>query len=354
MPIEFRCTECGKLLRTPDDAAGKQAKCPACGALVAVPEPAAAPPPPPPELPGSPFGEKPGYAPQPGPVNPYASPAAHAPSVGEAVAAAGISRQLLDLGDVLNRTWEIYKVRWGLCLGVVLLVILVNMVASTVFSVAAAVVAMAARDPLVNIGTQVIDNVCTWLFQTWIGIGQALFLLAIARGQEPPLGLVFSGGRYFGKIVAGALLVMLAAGLPVLVCIMPGLFVLVAAGAEAGLVVMALGGLVAIFPAIYISLMFSQYYYLILDRDLDVLESLSVSRELMVGNKLMLFAIGVVAFLLMVAGLLACCVGVLAVMPYGALLAPVIDRASSGQPIANFGPAAPTPPPGDGYKTALR
>jgi len=37
MPIEFRCTKCGKLLRTGDDAAGQQAKCPACGELMSVP-----------------------------------------------------------------------------------------------------------------------------------------------------------------------------------------------------------------------------------------------------------------------------------------------------------------------------
>ena len=31
MPIEFRCTQCNKLLRTADASAGKKAKCPDCG-----------------------------------------------------------------------------------------------------------------------------------------------------------------------------------------------------------------------------------------------------------------------------------------------------------------------------------
>lgn len=39
MPIEFRCTQCQKLLRTQDDTAGKQAKCPHCGAMVSIPLP---------------------------------------------------------------------------------------------------------------------------------------------------------------------------------------------------------------------------------------------------------------------------------------------------------------------------
>ena len=37
MAVEFRCTQCNKLLRIGDDAAGGQAKCPECGAIVPVP-----------------------------------------------------------------------------------------------------------------------------------------------------------------------------------------------------------------------------------------------------------------------------------------------------------------------------
>lgn len=75
MPIEFRCPQCSRLLRTPDDAAGKQAQCPECGTLSTIPVPAAAPATPPQEA-GTPFGLG-----GPTPVaagetmNPYQSPA---------------------------------------------------------------------------------------------------------------------------------------------------------------------------------------------------------------------------------------------------------------------------------------
>ena len=39
MPIEFRCSRCNALLRTPDDTAGRTAVCPKCGAELAVPSP---------------------------------------------------------------------------------------------------------------------------------------------------------------------------------------------------------------------------------------------------------------------------------------------------------------------------
>jgi len=37
MPIEFRCRRCGKMLRTGDDTAGRQAQCPGCGTISVVP-----------------------------------------------------------------------------------------------------------------------------------------------------------------------------------------------------------------------------------------------------------------------------------------------------------------------------
>ena len=37
MAIEFRCTQCSKLLRIGDHAGGGQAKCPECGAILPVP-----------------------------------------------------------------------------------------------------------------------------------------------------------------------------------------------------------------------------------------------------------------------------------------------------------------------------
>src|SRR5437660_8766957 len=43
MTIEFRCSQCSQRLRVPDDAAGKNARCPKCQALMMVPASAAQP-----------------------------------------------------------------------------------------------------------------------------------------------------------------------------------------------------------------------------------------------------------------------------------------------------------------------
>lgn len=126
MPIEFRCQQCNKLLRTPDESAGKKGKCPHCGALMDVPTASTEPqpkdpfagiggtsndddlfgkPPEPPAEQPAPYGDAPGpFAPSPpgyGPApayqqpfpqtpggygaapNPYSAPAASAPAYGQ-------------------------------------------------------------------------------------------------------------------------------------------------------------------------------------------------------------------------------------------------------------------------------
>jgi phage FluMu protein Com len=91
MAIEFRCAQCGRLLRTADDTAGKPAQCPECGAITTIPVPGAAIPPTSGSAPESPFAAGGGGAagaggsspfgpsgPQAGPAgepqNPYQSP----------------------------------------------------------------------------------------------------------------------------------------------------------------------------------------------------------------------------------------------------------------------------------------
>jgi phage FluMu protein Com len=37
LPIEFHCSECGKMLRTPDNSAGKKGRCPDCGTIMTIP-----------------------------------------------------------------------------------------------------------------------------------------------------------------------------------------------------------------------------------------------------------------------------------------------------------------------------
>ena len=319
MPIEFRCTQCDKLLRTPDDTAGKQAKCPECGAVLAIPSPAAAPPagvgpgvppPPPPSAPapGSPFA--PGAAP--------GGAAAGSPfdQAGESVAAPGPSQPtIVDLGDIFSRTWEIFKPNWGMCLLVIILVIVLNVVVA--FGIGFATeISKAGGDAVMTALVSMVGNLVATAFQIWIGIGQALFFLKIARGQQAEIGDVFAGGPYFLRILGASTLF--------------------------GLMIMA-GTFLCIVPGIILALMFWPFYFLIVDRNVGVFDAFGLARDFTAGNKATVLLIWLVSLLLFIASLIPCGLGLLVSIPYFALMYPVIYLTMTGQPTAGPMHGAPSP-----------
>ncbi len=350
MPIEFRCTQCQRLLRTADDTAGRQAKCPECGAILTIPTPSApatpppagpaapgeAVPPSPPGQPGAAGPTSPAAGPQgpfapsipppgaPGdPENPYQSPTAYAvgPPPSATAAAAAIRPTQIDLGDVFSRTWTIFKEQWGMCLGLVVVAWLIEMGFQMVASM-----------------IPILGPIASMLFSVWINVGVALALLKIARGQEASIGDIFQGAPYFLQVLGATLLFLLITGGVFFVCFGVGFAALYAAlgggGGDALVVALILLGLLCTIPVTVISLIFSQYYFLILDGRTGILDSLTLSREIMVGNKLILLAIWVLMGLLMIAGFLACCVGAFVSGSFVRLMQAVIYLAITGQPTA--------------------
>ena len=102
MAIEFRCPQCQKLLRTPEGTSGKDARCPQCGATVRIPEMAHAR-----ALAETQPGEK-------ASENPYAAPRGAAPAAAAPPDEALVPTRI-EIGDVMTRTWEIFKLRWLPC-----------------------------------------------------------------------------------------------------------------------------------------------------------------------------------------------------------------------------------------------
>lgn len=90
MPVQFNCTTCQSVIRTPDGSEGKQARCPKCNTIVTVPGgavpppatgnlwgemPSSPPPGPPGGFPPSNYPPPGGYSPPAPQFNPYAAPA---------------------------------------------------------------------------------------------------------------------------------------------------------------------------------------------------------------------------------------------------------------------------------------
>ena len=79
-------------------------------------------------------------------------------------------------------------------------------------------------------------------------------------------------------------------------------------------------------------MMISQYMFLIIDRNAGPLECLTLSREVTVGNRLMIFLLFLISIPLTMMGLLACCVGMLFSMSFFMLALSVQYLLMTGQP----------------------
>ena len=310
MSIEFRCNQCGKLLRTGDDTAGMEARCPACGAVVPIPaagasatdvQPHAAtmtsspvtPPPSPPGQGGGASGQAPGALP---------TTPAGGPTPGR------FQPAMIDFGDVFARTWNIFKDQWGMCLLVLFLAILFNLVVSNGLPHGGRLIGTIVNNRELGAFLSGIGGLVGGVLSLWISIGQTLIFLGIARGDPVDLGHLFAGGPYLLRIFVASLI--------------------------AG-IVMFFGLLLLIVPGVFLALMFWPFYLLIVDRNVGVVDSFDIARRITDGNKATVFLLAMVTFALTVVSAIPCGIGLLFTVPFFALLWPVAYLAMTGQPTAD-------------------
>ncbi len=165
-----------------------------------------------------------------------------------------------------------------------------------------------------------------------------MMLLDIARGREADFGRLFGGGRYMiSLILATLLLYLVIIGLS-LVSAIPAVIVLAVVGKnpQAGSIV-AVVALFAFYAVLMIilSLRLSFYSYLIVDRNLGAFDSLRGSYQITRGHAWQILGLFLLAFLINVAGLIACLVGLVFTMPYTMLLLVVAYLSLSGSPAAD-------------------
>lgn len=314
MPIEFRCQQCAKLLRVSDETAGKQAKCPSCGAVQTIP--AAAPSPemrsPPPA--GNPFGAAPPMPPTTSGAeqNPYQAPPSYPGEFAGAAYGAetlGVFQTtMIDAGDILSRTWAIFKIHWGMCTLAFFIVWIIGFAAGLVLGPLAvlctAAMGLKQNDPETAIVNQLLVQIIAFPLETWLSAGLTLFMLKTASGQAPSITDVFAGGRYFLPMLLARILFVLAYLIGVAACIVPG---------------------------VLLGLMFSQYSFIIIDRGAGGIESLSLSKEITTGNKGAIFLLYLATIPIGLLGCAAAIVGVFFAQGFLLLMFAVAYLAMSGQ-----------------------
>ena len=125
------------------------------------------------------------------------------------------------------------------------------------------------------------------LLTIWMHMGLLRYTIKLARGHGPQFGEIFSGGPFFS---------MLGAGL------------LASVGVSAGMFLLVVPGLILAFGWLYAS-------YLVVDRRLGAIQSISASWRATKGHKGTLFLLALLCFVVAMLGMLAFCVGYLVAMP---------------------------------------
>ncbi len=306
MPISFRCEKCDQLLRVPDDAAGKQAKCPSCAEVVTVPTHSTEPPPQPaapiPPTPSDTFRD-------PDPSNPYSAPTSSTTFEGPPPSTGPLTHRVVDVGDVMNVSWEVFKTNMGVLIGAFLVLLAVGAVFAIVQQIIMGMM-FGFQQPGVPMPPDAavmsyLTGIPGQLVQIFLAIGMVRINLAAARGQNPEIGMLFSGGDKFLPILGGSILLGLIYAAGFVLCIIPG--------------IIAFCGL------------WMQYFF-ILDRDVPVIESFSQAWAHSKGNRVSAFLLFLINAGLVIVGALALCVGLLFTLPFGGLLWPVAYLQITGQP----------------------
>jgi uncharacterized membrane protein len=140
--------------------------------------------------------------------------------------------------------------------------------------------------PVVSIGIRLVSQFVSVLIMSFFLGGVVEFALKVARGQPVEFGEVFGGFKYFGPIFVATLGTNLAVVIGGIFCVIPGLIL------GAGL---------------------SMSNCLIVDQKLGGIEALKKSWEMTTGHKGSILVYLLLAFLVIVAGVAACCLGALLV-----------------------------------------
>ncbi|HEY0982828.1 MULTISPECIES: hypothetical protein [unclassified Schlesneria] len=327
MTIDFHCPHCEKFLKTTEDKAGLQAKCPGCGGVITIPGATGAEfpneatsdmsPPPVPGGTGSQLRECPVCRAE------VSDSAIRCRTCGEvfpssSVIVAGRSAGQREIrpfppGEVIEEAWRIFMQKMGLMCGALFVMVFLSLIAGG-FVFLLAVVAGFLSDTGNQVGAAVgwtcfgIGYLLLLYFNLYIQIGYMILSLKVAREEHAELSDLFTGGRYVVRVLLNSLVFALIVMVGLVLLVVPGLFAIV---------------------------MLWPFSYLIIDKNYRGLESLKRAKSLTEGNLGSIFLIFCVCFLCNLAGSLACYVGMLLTIPYVCLLLALsYDRMSCQTPLA--------------------
>ncbi len=134
----------------------------------------------------------------------------------------------------------------------------------------------------------VVSSLIQQAVTTFLTLGATRVGLNLVSGKEISVEMLFGGGKKFLPAFGASILYML---------------------------MVWVGLIFLIFPGIYLALRFGQYMPAMVDRNLGVFEAFSYSSKITKNNRVNLFLLALLGFLIAIAGCLALCVGLIFAFP---------------------------------------
>ena len=302
MAIQFECTACSNTLEVPDGSEGQKAKCPACSMVLEVPA-ARVPDPEPTDAPTDTSQAS---------INPYASTSNIDDPVSSSIDPSGeLSVRQIDVGWTLTATWELYKVHFGVLIGLFLItsaVSVVSQIGSALLQGGVTLMALELDQNMQNVVRglgSVVTSLLNQAVNVWFTIASIRIMFRVARNQPVDFGLLFQSWPFFVRTLLGTILLTV-------MCI--------------------LGFLLLIIPGIWVLVTFWNFSFFIVDRNCGVMESFRLCYEHAEGNRLNVLVLGLIAMGLSMLGCLALCVGWIATTPFSMFMMAIAYLTMTGQP----------------------
>lgn len=192
-----------------------------------------------------------------------------------------------DVSSYLGRGWEIFQQNVGGFVGFLIIIFLINVA----FGAVGGVLDPAANDPAseqMPSGISALLSVINSVISVPLNAGFYVVAFKLVKRRATTFSDFFRGFNYF---------------LPLLLAsIVTGIFIL-------------LGLLLLIVPGIYLAVAYSFTVPLILERKMDFWQAMETSRKLISKRWFSFFWLGLLVFLINIAGALACGLGLLVTVP---------------------------------------
>jgi uncharacterized membrane protein len=232
------------------------------------------------------------------PSNPYAAPQTQwmAPApVNGPLAEIIPGSEPIDAVECVKRAFELTKRQFGNILLVGLVYFAVYIGASFAIGLVSGLLTIATQGGIspdgrppepsaLQLGVSTITQLVLQVISMFLSLGLTRVALNLVSGGEVSVGQLFGEGDKLLRAIGATILYMLM--------VMVGLVLLIV-------------------PGIYLALRYGQYLSAIVDRNLGVFESFSYSSSLTTNNRGQLFVLALLGFLLAIAGMLACFVGLI-------------------------------------------